>query len=372
MAGHLGVTLGVAGASVAGASLLAAATRRWARRVAAAPGAGARPDVTAGAAHRLRRAQVALAATGLAGVLGAAAAVAGTGRATPLVIPAIALLLGSRVAISAGTAPALAGLRGSSRRPAHPWRRRALGAGALAVYGAALATGEALAPRHGAAHAAVLVATYLVALTVINGLGAPLLVRAAGGRPLDPRTRERVMALNASLGGGIRDVLAYPGRSQRSANAVQVGLLPGLRYVLVSDYLLDHMTADEVDAVVGHELGHAREHHVALKVLATAACWAGLLAIVGTLAQGPGAVAVPAAYLVALLVVQGLLGLHLERRADAAAARDIGAAPLAAALGRLADLNDTPVRTGRGWALLTQHPGIAARIAALGSSPGPA
>ena len=67
----------------------------------------------------------------------------------------------------------------------------------------------------------------------------------------------------------------------------------------------------------------------------------------------------------ALLVVNGLVGVRLEERADAAAVREVGAPELAAALEKLARLNDTKRNTGRGWAIVTQHPGLDDRIARL-------
>ncbi len=73
---------------------------------------------------------------------------------------------------------------------------------------------------------------------------------------------------------------------------------------------------------------------------------------------------------VSFLLVQGLVGVRLERRADAAA-RDVGPEYLAAALDRLGELNDTKRRTGPVWNLLTQHPGLQQRVDALRSTPTP-
>src|SRR5205807_2026386 len=38
--------------------------------------------------------------------------------------------------------------------------------------------------------------------------------------------------------------------------------LPWLRYVFLSDRLLDDLTPDEVEAVFGHEVGHVRHGHL--------------------------------------------------------------------------------------------------------------
>src|SRR5262249_6416462 len=41
------------------------------------------------------------------------------------------------------------------------------------------------------------------------------------------------------------------------------GVLPWLRYVLLTDRLAADLTPDELDAVFGHEVGHVKHHHMA-------------------------------------------------------------------------------------------------------------
>jgi STE24 endopeptidase len=48
------------------------------------------------------------------------------------------------------------------------------------------------------------------------------------------------------------------------ANAMVAGLLPYPRFVLLSDCLVNNLTAEEVEAVFGHEIGHIRHHHMPL------------------------------------------------------------------------------------------------------------
>ena len=50
------------------------------------------------------------------------------------------------------------------------------------------------------------------------------------------------------------------------ANAAVTGLLPGFRVVLLTDVLLKHFTADEVAAIVRHEVGHVKLLHLPLKI----------------------------------------------------------------------------------------------------------
>ncbi|MGH7171916.1 MAG: M48 family metalloprotease, partial [Gemmataceae bacterium] len=46
------------------------------------------------------------------------------------------------------------------------------------------------------------------------------------------------------------------------ANAMVIGILPWVRYVVFTDRLLDDFTADEIEAVFGHEVGHVRHYHM--------------------------------------------------------------------------------------------------------------
>ena len=46
------------------------------------------------------------------------------------------------------------------------------------------------------------------------------------------------------------------------ANAMIVGVVPWLRYVIFTDRLFEDLREDEVDAVLGHEVGHAKHGHI--------------------------------------------------------------------------------------------------------------
>ena len=48
----------------------------------------------------------------------------------------------------------------------------------------------------------------------------------------------------------------------RLANAMVVGVLPSLRYVLLSDRLVSELSGEEIEAVFGHEIGHVRHRHI--------------------------------------------------------------------------------------------------------------
>ena len=46
------------------------------------------------------------------------------------------------------------------------------------------------------------------------------------------------------------------------ANAMVTGLTPWIRYVILTDRLIDELTPDEIEAVFGHEVGHIRHYHL--------------------------------------------------------------------------------------------------------------
>jgi STE24 endopeptidase len=47
-----------------------------------------------------------------------------------------------------------------------------------------------------------------------------------------------------------------------SVTAAIVGIIPRFRYLMFTQGLLQHLTPDEVEAVLAHEIGHTRHHHL--------------------------------------------------------------------------------------------------------------
>jgi STE24 endopeptidase len=75
--------------------------------------------------------------------------------------------------------------------------------------------------------------------------------------------RDRLEGAAKRLNCRCTDVLVWNTR-QGVVNAMVVGVTPWLRYILLSDRLLEELTADEIEAVFGHEAGHVRHLHMAL------------------------------------------------------------------------------------------------------------
>lgn len=120
------------------------------------------------------------------------------------------------------------------------------------------------------------------------------------------------------------------------ANAVALGLLPGLRALVVTDGLLERLREDEVLAVVAHELGHFRRWHLVWLLLAlmsaSAAVSVSVLVLGSVLLRGVGLggssggfamleIAATVASLVAVFASLGFVSKRFEWQADAFAVR---------------------------------------------------
>lgn len=106
--------------------------------------------------------------------------------------------------------------------------------------------------------------------------------------PLEDQVlRERVQRLLERCGFNSRGIFVMDG-SRRSAhgNAYFTGLGRNKRIVFF-DTLLGGLSIEEVEAVLAHELGHFRLHHVRKRLISTALLSLGGLALLGWLQQQP-------------------------------------------------------------------------------------
>ncbi len=190
--------------------------------------------------------------------------------------------------------------------------------------------------------------------------------------------RDSLSGLCDDAGVRCREILLW--RTQNNlGNAAVMGLFPFVRYVMLSDLLLESMTDQQIRAVFAHELGHVKHRHLIWFVLffiTVGTCLFGLAALLeNQLPLGEDAKSVfDIASLVlcgaALFTSYGFLSRWFERQADVYAARTmekplleqgnpqgLGAAVFASALERVAIVNNIPMNA-RNWT----HGSIAARV----------
>jgi Zn-dependent protease with chaperone function len=120
---------------------------------------------------------------------------------------------------------------------------------------------------------------YAIPLLLV-GLGLPLLLRwfflatpLAQG-PL----RSRLEAAASRAGVAPRDILVW-NTGGRVVNAAAVGFLRPLRYVFLSDALLERLAPGEIEAVFLHEAAHLRRRHLLVRLAAMCLPVAMLMAL---------------------------------------------------------------------------------------------
>jgi Zn-dependent protease with chaperone function len=93
---------------------------------------------------------------------------------------------------------------------------------------------------------------------------APLVIqRLWGCYPLESGFyRERIENLCQRAGIGYRNIMYWPIFGGRMLTAGVMGIARKFRYILVTDALLRSLSPDEVDAVIAHEIGHVKKHHL--------------------------------------------------------------------------------------------------------------
>ena len=224
-------------------------------------------------------------------------------------------------------------------------------------------------------------------LLVAAIISVPLILRVFLGlrkMPAGP-LRERLEATARRLGLGFSDILVWNTRHS-IANAMVSGAVPWLRYIVLTDLLIDRLTPEEIEAVFGHEVGHIKHHHMMLYILffiGSLALMTGLWKLCETslqidavagaaeqvvqqaqwlatadVAAGPVLLGLVSVY---VFVVFGYLSRRCERQADLYGCRAVSCWAFVSALEKVADLNGIP-RHRHNWLASWQHPSIAQRV----------
>lgn len=223
-------------------------------------------------------------------------------------------------------------------------------------------------------------------------LAAPqILRRVLDTEPLPQSPlRERLESICRLAGLKHRDILLW--RTHYSVgNAAVMGVLPRMRYILLSDLLLESMDDQQIEAVFAHELGHVVHRHMLwylvfflILLLAAAGPGTAMEYWLHSMNFSPDQIAAISSLgmLAGVLALFGYISRNFERQADVFAARMIqsdwgtvpatspplagangsyvgqfGAAVFNSALRRVATVNNLPIKA-RSWC----HGSIAKRM----------
>ena len=217
----------------------------------------------------------------------------------------------------------------------------------------------------------------------------PILLRLfLGLKPLPPGPlRERLEATARRLNFRFSNVLVWHTR-HLLANALVTGFVPWIRYIVLTDRLIDELTPDEIEAVFGHEVGHIKHHHLlfylaffATSFILLGFFWENLKTwitqdeIKSRLEELPyvgaeiwellrsynsfGKLALLAAY---TLLCFGFISRRCERQADLYGSHAVSTDVFINALEKVAAINGIPRDRAGNWLLSWQHPTIAQRV----------
>ncbi len=194
--------------------------------------------------------------------------------------------------------------------------------------------------------------------------------------------RRRLVLLGERAGTQVRGVYRWRlSEKSKKANAALTGL-GQTRRIILADTLIDNYSADEIEAVLAHELGHHVHRHILKSILVQAAVtfvgfWAANWVLHYAVDQQMFDQMSDFANLPLLVLVSTVLGLLLtpalnaysrynERQADRYAFESIARVdPFISSMNKLADQN-LAERTPSKWIemLFHSHPAIARRVAA--------
>jgi STE24 endopeptidase len=180
--------------------------------------------------------------------------------------------------------------------------------------------------------AVVQLALSLVTAAVVMLFAPELLKRLLETEPMpDGPLRQRLTDICRRHGIGCRDILLWR-TDHNMGNAAVMGLIPRIRYVLMSDLLLETMTDEQIEAVFAHELGHIIHRHMLWFAVFFGTMMFAMVGLSGPLqrladhwttqAAWPSALGTAAASILCLSIFL-FLSRRFERQADVFAARTL-------------------------------------------------
>ena len=108
----------------------------------------------------------------------------------------------------------------------------------------------------------------------------PMVRRLWGCTPLPDSVLKEALTAFCRRQNFTANLFLWPLFEGKVVTAGVMGILPGLRYVLLTPAILQTMTLEELESVMAHEIGHVKRHHLLLYVMLIAgfSLLAGMLA----------------------------------------------------------------------------------------------
>ncbi|NJE08348.1 hypothetical protein E3E31_07395 [Thermococcus sp. M39] len=189
-------------------------------------------------------------------------------------------------------------------------------------------------------------------------------------RPLEEPLRSELLKFCESLGFKVRDIRVTGKKKYKIANAGITGIIPGYRYIFITEYMLETFDPEEIKAVIAHEIGHIKGRHLWINAMIAIGWFVFWMGVVFLLAKLNVDILSPAvffgvffsAYILYFVVIQGKISMRNEFKADEFAAKVVGKETVIKTLEKLAEVNLTPKKTGKWFSFLSLHPSIEERV----------
>jgi Zn-dependent protease with chaperone function len=218
----------------------------------------------------------------------------------------------------------------------------------------------------------------MLAIVVIMYTRSPSFVRRIWPTRSLPagEIRDRIELLAERENIKYRDALVWSTAGGKIANAGMAGLLPGSRYIFLTDSLLGNFTVDEIETIVAHEFGHIKHRHtLAYLVFSLGYLVFYVLLYIRSLSMIEklhldtisiaflSAATTLLAFYTYFIFIFRYLSRKFERQADIYAVDSTGKPEVfKSALTRLAAINYIPRRAPRLIELVRTHPSVSRRL----------
>ncbi|MFH0790255.1 MAG: tetratricopeptide repeat protein [Candidatus Omnitrophota bacterium] len=161
----------------------------------------------------------------------------------------------------------------------------------LAVYYGILAVSRFLPPpfdriMNSAQSAILLFGLIWTLLFIFSPFLIMFIYKTKGISALD--LRQKLEDLCRKAGVSCRDILIFETSDIKYANALSAGLMPKLRYIFLSSYLVESFSLSEIETIFAHELGHYKKGHIRKRFISLLFFLSISLAITGILAGDYG------------------------------------------------------------------------------------